>query len=68
METEKPSPNMCLREFFQADFDILGKSNQEQIDEICNLIADIFCQIGFKNEFKLNITNLKIIQGLTTII
>ena len=32
-----------------------------------NLIADIFCQIGFKkNEFKLNITNLKIIQGLIT--
>ena len=65
---EKPSPNMRLREFFQADFDILGKSNQEQVDaEICNLIADIFCQIGFKkNEFKLNITNLKIIQGLIT--
>ena len=65
---EKPSPNMRLREFFQADFDILGKSNQEQVDaEICNLIADIFCQIGFKkNEFKLNITNLKIIKGLIT--
>ena len=40
---EKPSPNMRLREFFQADFDILGKSNQAQIDaEICNLISDIF--------------------------
>ena len=65
---EKPSPNMRLREFFQADFDILGNSNQSQTDaEVCNLIADIFCQIGFKkNEFKLNITNLKIIQGLIT--
>ena len=63
---EKPSPNMRLREFFQADFDILGNSNQAQIDaEICNLIADIFSQIGFKkNEFKISITNLKIIQGL----
>ena len=63
---EKPSPNMRLREFFQADFDILGNSNQPQVDaEICNLIADIFCQIGFKkNEFKISITNLKIIQGL----
>ena len=63
---EKPSPNMRLREFFQADFDILGNSNQPQVDaEICNLIADIFSQIGFKkNEFKINITNLKIIQGL----
>ena len=63
---EKPSPNMRLREFFQADFDILGNSNQAQVDaEICNLIADIFCQIGFKkNEFKISITNLKIIQGL----
>ena len=63
---EKPSPNMRLREFFQADFDILGNSNQSQVDaEICNLIADIFCQIGFKkNEFKIGITNLKIIQGL----
>jgi len=63
---EKPSPNMRLREFFQADFDILGNSNQPQVDaEICNLIADIFSQIGFqKNEFKICITNLKIIQGL----
>jgi histidyl-tRNA synthetase len=63
---EKPNPNMRLREFFQADFDILGNSNQAQTDaEICNLIADIFTQIGFKkNEFKINITNLKIIQGL----
>ena len=63
---EKPSPNMRLREFFQADFDILGNSNQAQVDaEICNLIADIFIQIGFKkNEFKIGITNLKIIQGL----
>ena len=63
---EKPSPNMRLREFFQADFDVLGNSNQSQIDsEICNLIADIFVQIGFKkNEFKIQITNLKIIQGL----
>ena len=68
MEAGKTGPNTRLREFFQADFDILGKSNQEQVDaEICNLIADIFCQIGFKkNEFKLNITNLKIIQGLIT--
>ena len=65
---EKPSPNMRLREFFQADFDILGKSNQAQIDaEICNLISDIFTQIGFQNnEFKVSITNLKIIQGLIT--
>ena len=63
---EKPSPNMRLREFFQADFDILGNSNQPQVDaEICNLIADIFSQIGFKkDEFKISITNLKIIQGL----
>ena len=63
---EKPSPNMRLREFFQADFDVLGNSNQSQIDsEICNLIADIFVQIGFKkNEFNIKITNLKIIQGL----
>ena len=63
---EKPSPNMRLREFFQADFDILGNSNQAQVDaEICNLIADIFSQFGFKkNEFKIRITNLKIIQGL----
>ncbi len=63
---EKPSPNMRLREFFQADFDILGNSNQPQVDaEICNLIADIFTQIGFKkNQFKIGITNLKIIQGL----
>ena len=63
---EKPSPNMRLREFFQADFDILGNSNQAQVDaEICSLIGDIFCQIGFKkNEFKISITNLKIIQGL----
>ena len=63
---EKPSPNMRLREFFQADFDILGNSNQPQVDaEICNLIADIFSQIGFKkNEFKISITNLKIMQGL----
>jgi len=60
---EKPSPNMRLREFFQADFDTLGNSNQAQVDsEICNLIADIFSQIGFKkNEFKISITNLKII-------
>ena len=28
---EKPSPNMRLREFFQADFDILGNSNQPQV-------------------------------------
>ena len=63
---EKPSPNMRLREFFQADFDILGNSNQAQVDaEICGLISDIFTQIGFKkNEFKIKITNLKIIQGL----
>jgi histidyl-tRNA synthetase len=57
---------MRLREFFQADFDTLGDSNQAQVDsEICNLISDIFIQIGFKSdEFKVSITNLKIIQGL----
>ena len=69
---EKPSSrqsnDLRLREFFQADFDILGKSNQAQADsEILNLISDIFFQLGFKeNQFKVSITNLKIIKGLIT--
>ena len=62
---DKPSPGR-QREFFQADFDVLGPSNEAQTDsEICNIIIETLIQSGLeKNQFSVNITNLKIIQGL----
>ena len=55
------------RQFCQGDFDVLGSTNVAQTDaEICNLIADIFSQVLSKNQFKVNISNLKILKGLIT--
>ena len=55
------------RQFCQGDFDVLGATNIAQTDaEICNLIADIFSQVLSRNQFKVNISNLKILEGLIT--
>ena len=58
--------NARYREFCQADCDIIGNVNPAQSDaELCNLIADTLMQCGLrKNQFKVNISNRKIVQGL----
>ena len=58
--------NARYREFCQADCDIIGKVNPAQPDaELCNLIADTLMQCGLrKDQFKINISNRKIVQGL----
>jgi len=58
--------NARYREFTQADVDIIGNINKSQGDsEICNIIADTLLKCGLtKNQFKVNISNRKIVQGL----
>ena len=57
-----------FRSFGQFDADIIGDANEAQVDaEICNLIADSFLGCGLqKNQFTINISNKKILQGLLT--
>jgi len=53
------------RSFTQFDSDIIGDANEAQVDaEICNLIADSFLECGLKNQFTINVSNKKILQGL----
>ncbi len=60
------SGNARYREFTQADVDIIGNVNASQTDaEICNIIADTLTKCGLsKKQFKVSISNRKIIQGL----
>ena len=62
---EKPG-NARYREFMQADFDIVGNVNPAQANaELCNLITSTLIDCGFKkNQFIINVSNRKIIQGL----
>ena len=58
--------NGRYREFMQADFDIVGNVNSAQANaELCNLISSILLNCGLnKDQFKINISNRKIVQGL----
>jgi histidyl-tRNA synthetase len=58
--------NARYREFTQADCDIVGNVNPAQANaELCNLIADTLLACGLKkNQFVINISNRKIVQGL----
>ncbi len=60
------SGNARYREFTQADVDIIGNLNKSQADaEICNIIADTLIKSGLSdNQFKVSISNRKIVQGL----
>ncbi len=60
------SGNARYREFTQADVDIIGNVNKSQADsEICNTIADTLLKCGLsEKEFRVNISNRKIVQGL----
>ncbi len=62
---EKPG-NGRYREFTQADFDIVGGFNSAQANaELCNLVSRTLQDCGLKkNQFVINISNRKIIQGL----
>ena len=62
---EKPD-SARYRSFMQFDADIIGNVNESQADaEICNIIADTFLNCGLKkDQFTINISNRKIIQGL----
>tara|TARA_B100002051_G_scaffold226962_1_gene222832 strand:- start:109 stop:1494 length:1386 start_codon:yes stop_codon:yes gene_type:complete len=62
---EKPD-NARYRSFTQFDADIIGNVDEAQADgEICNIIADSFKNCGLKKEqFIINVSNRKIIQGL----
>ncbi len=55
-----------FRSFTQFDADVIGEANESQVDaEICNIIADSFLNCGLnKNQFTINISNKKILQGL----
>ena len=58
--------NARYREFTQADCDIVGNVNSAQANaELCNLIASTLIDCGLKkNQFIINVSNRKIIQGL----
>jgi len=58
--------NARYREFTQADCDIVGNINQAQANaELCNLIASTLFECGLKkDQFAVNISNRKIVQGL----
>jgi len=60
------SGNARYREFNQADVDIIGNVNTSQADaEICNIIVDTLIKCGLtQKEFKVSISNRKIVQGL----
>ena len=60
------SGNARYREFTQADVDIIGNVNLSQADaEICNVIADTLTKCGLtQKQFKVSISNRKIVQGL----
>jgi len=60
------SGNARYREFSQADVDIIGNVNTSQADaEICNIIVDTLIKCGLtQKEFKVSISNRKIVQGL----
>jgi len=60
------SGNARYREFTQADVDIIGNINKDQADaEICNIISDTLKKSGLSDtQFKVNISNRKIVQGL----
>ena len=62
---EKPDSSR-FRAFAQFDADIIGNVNEAQADsEICNIIADTFLKCGLKkNQFTVNVSNRKIIQGI----
>tara|TARA_B100001996_G_scaffold109994_1_gene83234 strand:+ start:37 stop:1428 length:1392 start_codon:yes stop_codon:yes gene_type:complete len=60
------SGNARYREFTQADVDIIGTTNKSQADaEICNIISETLKKTGLsETQFKINISNRKIVQGL----
>ena len=63
---EKPD-SARYRSFTQFDADIIGNVNESQADaEICNIIADTFLNFLKKDQFTINISNRKIVQGLIT--
>ena len=60
------SGNARFREFTQADCDIVGNVNPAQANaELCNLVASTLIECGLKkDQFTINVSNRKIIQGL----
>ena len=58
--------NARYRSFLQCDADIVGNVNPAQANsELCNLIASTLIECGLKkDQFTVNISNRKIIQGL----
>ena len=60
------SGNARFREFTQADCDIVGNVNSAQANaELCNLVASTLIECGLnKDQFTINVSNRKIIQGL----
>ena len=60
------SGNARFREFTQADCDIVGNVNPAQANaELCNLLASTLIECGLKkDQFTINVSNRKIIQGL----
>jgi len=63
---EKPGPGTRLKAFGQCDCDIIGKFNSTVANaELCNLIASTLLSCGLKkDQFLINISNRKIIDGL----
>ena len=62
---EKPG-NGRFKSFGQCDADIIGKFNSAQANsELCNLISSTLIKCGLKkDQFVVNISNRKIVQGL----
>ena len=61
---EKSGPGR-FREFTQIDADIVGSKNNLADAEMCSLISDTLIKCGLeKKDFKINLSNRKLIQGL----
>ena len=62
---QEKSDSARFRSFTQFDADIIGDTNEAQADaEICNIIADSFLNFFNKDQFTINVSNKKILQGL----
>ncbi len=61
---DKPGSNR-YKSFGQCDVDIIGNFNVKQANaDLCSIIGNIFIEFLKKDEFVINISNRKIVQGL----
>lgn len=52
------------REFVQCDFDTIGTTSVEADIEAVLVIYELFCKLGFKDQFVIHINNRQILNGV----